>query len=242
MIINDKVVKWFIGALTFKENPSLYSLAGFVIHLPGIGEKTVKKIHKYIEIHGDIKYKEIDITTFFNRKQSITVNEILDNLFDLEDILEVFDYACEKNYEGKESDFKNKKNFYRNIRSLLWKQSKGSSKALVKNYEYMLDISNLLNLAKNEVFIGTIHQVKGLEFDNVIIAGVAGDYFPKIGSGLENSIQEERRLFYVGITRARKNLCIAASRQWYNPIEQNFERLSISPFLHELDKEYVIIE
>ncbi|MGP4060366.1 ATP-dependent helicase [Halobacillus sp. H74] len=242
LITNDKVVKWVIGALTFKENPSLYSLAGFVIRLPGIGERSVQKIDEYIETHGDIPYKEVDLSIFFNRKQSVTVNETLDKLFDLEDILEVFDYACEKNYEGKESDFKNKKNFYRNIRSLLWKESKGSATALIRNYEYMLDISNLLKLAKNEVFIGTIHQVKGLEFDNVIIAGVANEYFPKIGKGLENSIYEERRLFYVGITRARKNLCITTSSQWYNPIEQNVERLSISPFLRELDQSYVIIE
>ncbi|WP_010529484.1 ATP-dependent helicase [Lentibacillus jeotgali] len=242
MIINDKVVKWVISALSFKEDPSLYSLAGFVIYLPGIGEKSVQKIYDYIETHGDNSYKDVDISIFFTRKQSNTVNKILDKLFDLEDILDVFDYDCEKVYEGKESDFKNKKSFYRNIRSLLWKESKGSSKALVRNYEYMLDISNLLKLAKNEVFIGTIHQVKGLQFDNVIIAGVAGGYFPKIGRGLENSIQEERRLFYVGITRAQKNLCIAASRQWYNPIEQNAERLSISPFLRELDKEHVTIE
>jgi superfamily I DNA/RNA helicase len=50
----------------------------------------------------------------------------------------------------------------------------------------------------------TVHASKGLEFDNVIVTGVNDKIFPSP----RTPIEEERRLFYVALTRARKNLCI----------------------------------
>ena len=64
--------------------------------------------------------------------------------------------------------------------------------------------------AKKEVSMMTIHLAKGLEFDSVFIAGAAEGLLPH-GRSLENEAQleEERRLMYVAMTRARKNLAIS---------------------------------
>jgi DNA helicase-2/ATP-dependent DNA helicase PcrA len=61
-----------------------------------------------------------------------------------------------------------------------------------------------------EVNLMTIHLAKGLEFDSVFIAGVAEGLLPH-GRSLddENSLEEERRLMYVAMTRARKHLYLS---------------------------------
>jgi len=59
------------------------------------------------------------------------------------------------------------------------------------------------------VTIATVHGVKGLEFQNVYIAAVEEGGFP-IGS--DDEIEEERRLMYVAVTRAKKSLQISSAR------------------------------
>ena len=59
----------------------------------------------------------------------------------------------------------------------------------------------------------TMHNTKGLEFDRVIITGLEDELFPGRGADDEDEIEEERRIFYVSITRARKQLYMTSCRQ-----------------------------
>lgn len=68
---------------------------------------------------------------------------------------------------------------------------------------------------KNYVSIATIHAVKGLEFDNVFIVGLEDGIFPTQKAINSGDIEEERRLMYVAITRARKKLFIINARNRY---------------------------
>ena len=54
----------------------------------------------------------------------------------------------------------------------------------------------------------TIHNAKGLEFDTVLITGLEEGLFPHVRSDTPEALEEERRLFYVGLTRARRTLVL----------------------------------
>ncbi len=83
-------------------------------------------------------------------------------------------------------------------------------------------------LFKNRIPIITIHQAKGLEFDEVYIAGCNDRNFPLAKSIRDHRLQEEKRLFYVGITRARKSLFLSYHHE---------ARRSI--FIDEIGEQYI---
>ncbi len=56
----------------------------------------------------------------------------------------------------------------------------------------------------------TVHQSKGLEFDTVIIAGLAEDEFPGYYAKKGGTMEEEKRLFYVALTRAKRHLILSS--------------------------------
>lgn len=90
----------------------------------------------------------------------------------------------------------------------------------------------------DKVTLMTVHSAKGLEFDNVYIVGMEEELFPS--SMVANSIQgieEERRLFYVAITRARKNCTITYAKSRF----RNGQSKSCIPshFLDDLDPQYL---
>ena len=86
----------------------------------------------------------------------------------------------------------------------------------------------------------TVHSAKGLEFKNVFIAGLEEKLFPSIFSGVytPESIEEERRLFYVALTRAMKNAWISYAKQRYSWGQLNF--CEPSRFISEIDEKYLI--
>ncbi len=69
---------------------------------------------------------------------------------------------------------------------------------------------------KNKVTLMTIHSSKGLEFKSVFVVGLEEKLFPGERSTVDiNSLEEERRLFYVAVTRAEKNLCLSYAKHRY---------------------------
>ncbi|HHT81601.1 MAG TPA: UvrD-helicase domain-containing protein [Spirochaetales bacterium] len=70
---------------------------------------------------------------------------------------------------------------------------------------------------KRGVTLITMHNTKGLEFDRVFIAGLEEELFPGRAKESDDDIEEERRIFYVAVTRARKQLylmCAKARKIW----------------------------
>jgi DNA helicase-2/ATP-dependent DNA helicase PcrA len=88
--------------------------------------------------------------------------------------------------------------------------------------------------AKDAVTLMTIHSAKGLEFKNVFVVGMEEDLFPsQMMIGSRSELEEERRLFYVAITRAEKKLTLtyASSRYRFGRIKD----CEPSRFLDEID-------
>ncbi|WP_419899401.1 ATP-dependent helicase [Roseomonas sp. USHLN139] len=63
--------------------------------------------------------------------------------------------------------------------------------------------------APDAVALMTLHRAKGLEFDHVLLPGLEDGVFPHFRAEAQGSLDEERRLFYVGLTRARKTLWLS---------------------------------
>ena len=92
------------------------------------------------------------------------------------------------------------------------------------------------DIAEDAVTLITLHNTKGLEFNRVVMTGMEEGVFPRNGED-EEEMEEERRLCYVGITRARNELYLTscAVRRMYGHIEY----MKCSPFLLEMGREGV---
>ena len=91
----------------------------------------------------------------------------------------------------------------------------------------------------NRVTLMTVHSSKGLEFPYVYVAGMEENLFPSGGSlASESDIEEERRLFYVAMTRAKKavQLSFATTRMRNGKHESN----APSRFIREIDSRYIL--
>ncbi|MCQ2139245.1 MAG: UvrD-helicase domain-containing protein [Bacteroidales bacterium] len=88
----------------------------------------------------------------------------------------------------------------------------------------------------NKVALMTVHSSKGLEFPHVYITGLEEELFPSGGYGAPGDIEEERRLFYVALTRAKKtvDLAFADSRMINGKTKDN----TPSRFIKEIDSQY----
>ena len=108
---------------------------------------------------------------------------------------------------------------------------------------FLEDIALITDQDRSEetggVSLMTIHLAKGLEFPNVIIAGAEEGLFPHSRSLMEaKAIEEERRLMYVAMTRAKKKLFITRARERYT--FGNYSANPASRFLKEIPEHLVV--
>ncbi len=92
----------------------------------------------------------------------------------------------------------------------------------------------------NVVSLMTLHAAKGLEFPHVTIVGMEEEILPHRTSIEDDMVEEERRLFYVGITRAKRELVLS----YANKRKRYGEEIDCKPsrFLDELDEQHIVWE
>lgn len=107
---------------------------------------------------------------------------------------------------------------------------------LLEDASLMSDQDELVD-KKEAVSLMTVHASKGLEFDAVFVTGLEYGLFPSVRDTGERDPEEERRLFYVALTRARKHLFLtcAGSRLKYGTRESTVP----SPFLEDIDQRLI---
>lgn len=112
--------------------------------------------------------------------------------------------------------------------------------------EYLQDVALLTDQDnekeedRNKVTLMTVHSAKGLEFKNVFVVGLEENLFPSNQSGSyipREALEEERRLFYVAVTRAEENVYLTYAGQRFKWGKLEFCRPST--FLFEIDEQYV---
>ncbi|GDY00830.1 DNA helicase PcrA [Planctomycetota bacterium] len=105
---------------------------------------------------------------------------------------------------------------------------------------YLQHVSLLTSADRNggsgpAVQMMSVHAAKGLEFDHVFIAGLEDSVFPSMrAAAAKDGIEEERRLMYVALTRARRTLFLSHARE--RMVNGSMERMQPSRFLKEIPK------
>ena len=117
-----------------------------------------------------------------------------------------------------------------------------SLSAFLADVALIADIDNLLE-TNNQVSLMTLHSAKGLEFPIVYLTGLEDGLFPSymtIVSDDPTEIEEERRLCYLGITRAEKELIISCAKQ--RMVRGETQMNKVSRFVKEIPEEYLEVQ
>ena len=228
-IIN--VPKRGIGATTINrvqeyantEDMSFYDALRVAGTIPGVG-KSVAKLDGFVQM----------IQTMRSKQPYYSVKELI------EDVLEQTEYRKELMAEGTEEALDR----LANIDELLNKAASYAEHAenpslggFLEEVALVADIDNLEEDADHVVMM-TLHSAKGLEFPVVFMVGMEDGMFPSymsISSEDPADLEEERRLCYVGITRAKETLILTSARQRMVRGEIHYNR--VSRFIEDIPKE-----
>jgi DNA helicase-2/ATP-dependent DNA helicase PcrA len=220
-------VKDILAYLRLIYNPSDSASLTRIINVPGrrIGAYTINKLSEYAGENGVSHYKAIELIVKENQislnsrivrsldKFLTLIQSLRDKIYELK-VNELLDLVLEsvhyKEYLGED---KNGKDRWENVMELRTVADRYSifepQDSLALFLEEIALISDVDNLDEkvNAVALITLHQAKGLEFPVIFIMGVEEKILPHVRSfDSPNQLEEERRLFYVGITRAEKQV------------------------------------
>lgn len=90
---------------------------------------------------------------------------------------------------------------------------------------------------KNRVTLMTVHSAKGLEFKHIFIVGLEEDLFPSMMCESERDLEEERRLLYVALTRAKDDCVLSYAKSRFRNGQTQFS--NPSRFIDEIDEQYL---
>ena len=225
-----------------KDNVSLLR----VINTPkrGIGLKTIENITKKADEENISMFeaissgKELEFKKLIERLQEVskelTLTELIDKVLSA---------------TGLKEELENEKTLESEIRLENLEEFKSITKTFeeqegeVSLEDFLLEISLISDVEEykddpNRISLMTIHSVKGLEFPYVFVIGMEEGLFPHMNSLMENhEIEEERRLCYVAITRAKDQLYLVNARG-----RTLFGKEQVNPtsrFINEINKDLI---
>ena len=212
--------------------------------LDGVGPKTLERILAYLEDYEYPlvpKYQEL-ILKLFTRMQGClsTCNTLIDLC---KELLIVSGYLVylKKEYPNKE-EYNERMENIGEIYSLMLAHDEDTESALSEKLTNFLAQVSLMSMVDNttndpdqpKINLMSLHQSKGLEYETVFLVGCEDGLLPHQNSFLDsNEMEEEVRLAYVGVTRAKQNLYLlsADSRITFGQIKANPASRIFRPFL-----------
>ena len=199
---------------------SFYDALLRVRGVPTIG-KAADKIEKFTE----------QIENFRSRLSALSIPELI------EAILEETGYKKDLEAEGEiegETRLQNVEELVNKATGYMSTAEEPTLDGFLEEVALVADVDSL-DESENRIVLMTLHGAKGLEFPYVYLSGMEDGLFPSsmsIFSDDKDAIEEERRLCYVGITRAEKELTLTAARQRMVNGETRFAK--VSRFIEEI--------
>jgi len=219
----------------------------------GLGPTSMKYLRGFASLHkislyeafcrageiGDLQTRAVNsakaftdfLTKFIENKDRLTQTDLVLSYIDASGMLDMY---REIGTEDALDRLNNIQQLLSSIQQYLAQEQGASLESFLQQISLVSDI-DVANTSAQAVRLMTLHSAKGLEFPYVFIAGMEDCLFPlKRGDISHEEEEEERRLFYVGITRAEKKLFLSFAKRRLRFGELQIQ--SASHFLSEIDK------
>jgi DNA helicase-2/ATP-dependent DNA helicase PcrA len=211
-------------------NKSMWSvIAEPDIHSLGMNRGTIQKIEAFIDV----------INGFSSKLYTEEAYELAMHISKASGMMN--DLKADNSYESV-SRLENIEELINSIKDFTEANKQGTSSVTLDRYlenvALLTDADTEKPEDRDKVSLMTIHSAKGLEFDYVFVVGVEEDLFPsKITLTKPDELEEERRLFYVAVTRAGKQVALSYSSRrykWGTPTS-----CTPSRFIKDIDERYL---
>ena len=252
-------IKDILAYIKMIDNPNDDLGVRRIINVPkrGIGQTSIDRIQSYADDGGISFYEamqQVDKITSIKRGAA-KVHEFAEFAYSLTEaakemsLADLMDYIIDKtgyvdelkaeNTEEANNRIENIQELYNKIVTYEENAEDPSLRDFLQEVSLVADIDSLDDNA-DYVVLMTLHAAKGLEFNNVYLAGMEDGLFPSymcITADDPSDLEEERRLCYVGITRARKHLTLTAAKMRMTRGETQYN--AVSRFVGEIPKELI---
>ncbi|MEG2351171.1 MAG: 3'-5' exonuclease [Bacilli bacterium] len=262
--LNSSIPYKIVGAFAFYSRKEIKDLIAYlkliynpkddvsllrVINYPkrGIGTKTLDNLNVSAVLNDVSMFEAISggketefkslILKLKKESENLSLTELIDCVLELTGIKK--DLENEKTLES-EIRLENLDEFKSITKNFEEKSGIVSLEDFLNEISLVSDVNEQKNDASSKVTLMTMHAVKGLEFNYVFVIGMEENIFPHINSMEDNSdLEEERRLCYVALTRAKKRLFLLNSmkRTLFGRTGANMQ----SRFITEIDKDCMIV-
>lgn len=242
---NRKEIKDLISYLRLIYNPHDEISLRRVINTPkrGIGESAIAAIEERtkqqnismfeaLETRKELEFKEI-IEDLIKRSESLCLTELIDEVLERSGMKKELESSKALEDEIRLENLMEVKSITASFEERTGSANLGD---FLEEVSLIADISNHTEDG-DVVTLMTLHSAKGLEFPVVFLVGMEEGLFPHNMSLMENNLEEERRLCYVGITRAKERLYLtnAKRRMLYGKENMNIP----SRFISEIDEKLI---
>jgi DNA helicase-2/ATP-dependent DNA helicase PcrA len=251
-----KEVKDVLAYMRLATNPADSVSLRRIINYPlrGIGETTIQKLEEFARNHKIMLYQALsrvsEITSIKTglRNKVLEFYEFINRYVSLKTELSLLEWANALvdatglirllKSENAQERLDNIRELLNSINEYTRQFPNATIEGYLERVSLITDI-DAWDEKSNAVTLMTLHSAKGLEFPVVFITGLEEGLFPLIRDGsVDADIEEERRLFYVGTTRAKEKLFLSHA-YWRNRFGNESISCLPSRFLEELDEQFV---